>query len=172
MLDFVLNLLITPGGIDSLGGDGGTYRSVALIAAGHFLSQALMWPLSGWIAKTTTMRLKWRQALVVLLVAMAGERVMFGLADLSCRLSAARMMTYEAAKLYDAGQDISVIAAQAKLLASETSHDVVDTALSDLQAGRGISVPGVAYRAVRVAMQMTPRRIYMPLSGALIKRFT
>lgn len=80
---FVLNLLITPGGIDSLGGDGGTYRSVALIAAGHFLSQALMWPLSGWIAKTTTMRLKWRQALVVLLVAMAGERVMFGLADLS-----------------------------------------------------------------------------------------
>lgn len=50
--------------------------------------------------------------------------------------------------------------------------DVVDTALSDLQAGRGISVPGVAYRAVRVAMQMTPRRIYMPLSGALIKRFT
>ena len=50
--------------------------------------------------------------------------------------------------------------------------DVVDTALRDLGAGRGVSVPGTAYRAIRVAMQMTPRRIYMPLSDALMKRFT
>lgn len=64
------------------------------------------------------------------------QALAFSLADLSCRLSAARMMTYEAAKLYDAGQDISVIAAQAKLLASETSHDVVDTALQ-LLGGAG-----------------------------------
>ena len=50
--------------------------------------------------------------------------------------------------------------------------DVVDTALKDLAAGHGVSVPGMAYRAVRVAMQMTPRRLYMPLSDALMKRFT
>lgn len=50
--------------------------------------------------------------------------------------------------------------------------DVVNTALRDLAAGRGVSVPGMAYRAIRVAMQMTPRRIYMPLSGRLMRQFT
>jgi short-subunit dehydrogenase len=49
---------------------------------------------------------------------------------------------------------------------------VVDTALKDLAAGHGVSVPGLAYRAIRVAMQMTPRRLYLPLSGALMQRFT
>ncbi len=50
--------------------------------------------------------------------------------------------------------------------------DVVDTALADLRAGRGVSVPGVAYRAVRLAMQLTPRRVYLPLSDTLQKRLT
>jgi short-subunit dehydrogenase len=49
---------------------------------------------------------------------------------------------------------------------------VVDTALKDLRAGRGVSVPGLAYRALRVAMQVTPRRVYLPLSGALTNRLT
>jgi short-subunit dehydrogenase len=49
---------------------------------------------------------------------------------------------------------------------------VVDTALKDLRAGHGVSVPGLAYKAIRVAMQMTPRRVYMPLSGALVQRLT
>lgn len=51
-------------------------------------------------------------------------------------------------------------------------EDVVDTALKDLAAGRGVSVPGLAYRALRVAMQVTPRRLYLPLSGALMQRLT
>ncbi len=51
-------------------------------------------------------------------------------------------------------------------------RDVVDTALKDLRSGRGISVPGIAYRAIRLAMQMTPRRVYLPLSGALTRRLT
>lgn len=50
--------------------------------------------------------------------------------------------------------------------------EVVDTALADLRAGRGISVPGMAYRAIRVAMQFTPRRGYLPLSDTLQKRLT
>jgi len=50
--------------------------------------------------------------------------------------------------------------------------EVVDTALADLRAGRGISVPGMAYRAIRVAMQFTPRRVYLPLSDTLQKRLT
>ena len=52
------------------------------------------------------------------------------------------------------------------------ADQVVDTALADLRAGRGVSVPGIAYRAIRVAMQLTPRRVYLPLSGTLQKRLT
>jgi short-subunit dehydrogenase len=51
-------------------------------------------------------------------------------------------------------------------------EDVVDTALRDLATGRGISIPGMAYRAVRLAMQYTPRSVYLPLSANLLKRFT
>lgn len=51
-------------------------------------------------------------------------------------------------------------------------ESVVDTALRDLRAGHGVSVPGMAYRALRVAMQMTPRRVYLPLTGALLNRLT
>lgn len=49
---------------------------------------------------------------------------------------------------------------------------VVDTALQDLRSGHGVSVPGLAYRAIRVAMQYTPRRLYLPLTGALMQRLT
>lgn len=52
------------------------------------------------------------------------------------------------------------------------ADDVVDTALKDLDGGHGISVPGTAYRALRMAMQFSPRRVYMPLSAALMDRFT
>ncbi len=78
---FVLNLLATPGGIESLGGDGGTYRSVATIAAGHLLVQVLSWPLSQWMAGMTTIPVRWRHALAILLAAMAGERVAYAIAD-------------------------------------------------------------------------------------------
>lgn len=76
------------------------------------------------------------------------QALAFQFADLSCRLSAARMMTYEAAKLYDARQDISVIAAQAKLLASESGHDVVDMALQIL-GGAGYVKPNPVERMYR-----------------------
>jgi len=49
---------------------------------------------------------------------------------------------------------------------------VVDTALKDLRSGHGVSVPGLAYRAIRVAMQYTPRRFYLPLTGAVMQRLT
>lgn len=49
--------------------------------------------------------------------------------------------------------------------------DVVDTALKDLGAGRGVSIPGLPYRAVSLAMRFTPRTIYMPLSKGLLGRF-
>lgn len=36
----------------------------------------------------------------------------------------------------------------------------------------GSAFPRIAYRAIRVAMQLTPRRVYLPLSGTLQKRLT
>ncbi len=51
-------------------------------------------------------------------------------------------------------------------------ESVVDAALKDLRAGHGVSVPGLAYKAIRIAMQMTPRRVYMPVSAALMQRLT
>jgi alkylation response protein AidB-like acyl-CoA dehydrogenase len=76
------------------------------------------------------------------------QALAFQLADLASRLSAARLTMYEAARAYDAGGDISIIAAQAKLLASETSHDVVDTALQ-LLGGAGYVKPNPVERMYR-----------------------
>lgn len=76
------------------------------------------------------------------------QALAFELADLASRLTAARLVTYEAARLYDEGGEISAIAAQAKLLASETSHDVVDTALQ-LLGGAGYVKPSAVERMYR-----------------------
>jgi hypothetical protein len=50
--------------------------------------------------------------------------------------------------------------------------DVVDAALADLKDGHGISIPGLPYRAVSLAMRYTPRSIYLPLANSLLRRFT
>ena len=78
---FVLNLLATPGGIESLGGDVATYRSMAMVATGHLVVQSLFWPLSGWLAGMARVRVRWSHALAILLAAMAGERVVYAVAD-------------------------------------------------------------------------------------------
>jgi len=72
----------------------------------------------------------------------------FTLADLAARLSAARALTYEAARAYDSGSEVSVLAAQAKLIASETSHDVIDTALQ-IFGGAGYVKPNPVERLYR-----------------------
>lgn len=76
------------------------------------------------------------------------QALAFRLADSACRLSGARLMTYEAARAYDAGLDITVIAAQAKLTASEASHEVVDMALQML-GGAGFVKPNPVERMYR-----------------------
>lgn len=50
--------------------------------------------------------------------------------------------------------------------------DVVDTALRDLRAGRGVSIPGVQYRALALAMRLTPHRLYLPLARRVTQRLT
>jgi alkylation response protein AidB-like acyl-CoA dehydrogenase len=72
----------------------------------------------------------------------------FMMADAATKLSAARMMVFEAAKAYDAGQDVSTLGAMAKLFSSEASHEICDVAMSVL-AGRGYVKPNVVERCYR-----------------------
>ena len=76
------------------------------------------------------------------------QALAFALADMACRLSSARMMTYAAASAYDAGAEASVLAAQAKLVATEASHDIVDGALQ-IMGGAGYVKPNPVERMYR-----------------------
>lgn len=81
---FVLNLITTPGGVESLGGGHDTYVAAGLIVLGHILLQILFWPLSRWLAKRwpSSLRLRSAGVLSVLMVMPLGERFTYGLADI------------------------------------------------------------------------------------------
>ena len=79
---FVVNLLMTPGGVQSLGGGGDTYLSIAITSLGHILLQFLLWPISIWMAARKYLPIRWRVALAVLASLMIGERVVYGMADI------------------------------------------------------------------------------------------
>ncbi len=79
---FVVNLLLTPGGIQSLGGGSDTYSSIALIVGVHVLVQAMLWPCSQWLADRSPIHIRMHWVIIVLGVAMIGERIAYGLADI------------------------------------------------------------------------------------------
>ncbi|MDQ0381108.1 acyl-CoA dehydrogenase family protein [Amycolatopsis thermophila] len=72
----------------------------------------------------------------------------FRLADLAVELSAARMLTYEAARAYDAGQPVSVPGSMAKRYTSEVAHRAVDLAVR-VFGGAGFRKPCPAERPYR-----------------------
>jgi alkylation response protein AidB-like acyl-CoA dehydrogenase len=72
----------------------------------------------------------------------------FKLADLATEISAARMMLYEAARAYDAGEDVSNLGAMAKLYTSEVSHKAADVAVQ-VWGGFGYCKPNLAERLYR-----------------------
>jgi alkylation response protein AidB-like acyl-CoA dehydrogenase len=76
------------------------------------------------------------------------QAIGFKLADAATQLSAARMMLYEAARAYDAGEDVRCLGAMAKLFASEVAHTVCDDAMQVL-GGRGYVKPSVVERCYR-----------------------
>ena len=98
-------------------------------------------------------------------VAYAKKRIAFGapiaklqaiqwmIADMSTRLEAARMLTYKAAVLQDAGEKFSLAAAHAKLFSAETAGFCVDRAMQ-IHGGYGyigeFSVIEKLYRDQRV----------------------
>jgi alkylation response protein AidB-like acyl-CoA dehydrogenase len=72
----------------------------------------------------------------------------FQIADVATQVSAARMMTFEAARAYDAGKDVSVLGAMTKLFASEAAHLAADVAVQ-VFGGDGYCRPCVAERLYR-----------------------
>ncbi len=72
----------------------------------------------------------------------------FRLADMATEISAARMMLYEAARVYDAGGDVTSLGAMAKLYASEVAHRAADNAVQ-IWGGLGYCKPTVAERLYR-----------------------
>ena len=72
----------------------------------------------------------------------------FRLADALMELSAARLLMYQAAQVFDRGGDASLLGAKAKLYASEVSHRVVDTAVQ-VFGGLGYCKPTAVERYYR-----------------------
>jgi alkylation response protein AidB-like acyl-CoA dehydrogenase len=72
----------------------------------------------------------------------------FRLADMATEISAARLMLYEAARVYDEGGDVSNLGAMAKLFCSEVAHRAADGAVQ-IWGGLGYCKPTVAERLYR-----------------------
>jgi alkylation response protein AidB-like acyl-CoA dehydrogenase len=76
------------------------------------------------------------------------QGISFRLADIATELSAARMLTYEAAAAYDRGERVSLAGAKAKLYTSEVAHRAVDLAVQ-IYGGDGFCKPCPAERLYR-----------------------
>jgi alkylation response protein AidB-like acyl-CoA dehydrogenase len=76
------------------------------------------------------------------------QGISFRLADLAVELSAARMLTYEAARAHDEGRAVSMPGAMAKLYTSEVAHRAVDLAVQ-VHGGDGFCKPCPAERLYR-----------------------
>ncbi|GAA1007949.1 acyl-CoA dehydrogenase [Acrocarpospora pleiomorpha] len=76
------------------------------------------------------------------------QGVSFPLAEIATELSAARMMTYEAARMFDAGQDTSVIGSMAKYYGSTVAHHAVNVGVQTF-GGYGYCKPSKVERLYR-----------------------
>jgi alkylation response protein AidB-like acyl-CoA dehydrogenase len=76
------------------------------------------------------------------------QGISFPLADVATGITAARMITFEAARIFQAGGDVSILGAMAKLHASEVAHKSVDTAVQ-VFGGAGYCKPCPAERLYR-----------------------
>lgn len=72
----------------------------------------------------------------------------FALADMATEVSAARMMLYQAAQMYDQGKDVATIGAMSKLYTSEVAHRAADKAVQ-IWGGLGYCKPSVVERLYR-----------------------
>jgi membrane-anchored protein YejM (alkaline phosphatase superfamily) len=79
---FVLNLLLTPGGVESLGGGSDTYASIALLALAHVSVQTIGWFLCAWLVRKNRLAIRWAWVVGIIAIVMLGERIAYAVADL------------------------------------------------------------------------------------------
>lgn len=79
--NFVINLITTPGGIESLGGGEDTYWTIGGIVVMNILIQTALWLVSRAIC-TRFQLPSWRWAVMLLVLAMSGERLIYGVSDI------------------------------------------------------------------------------------------
>lgn len=93
---FVVNLLLTPGGIDALGGGKDTYLAAAGVFAGHLLAQFLFWMIARKV-RTWRPRMRGRSIAMLMALAVVGVHGAYGLADIrndGAILNAAKVYPY------------------------------------------------------------------------------
>lgn len=78
---FVWNLLMTPGGYSSMGGDEASNLTALLVVAAILLLESLLWALGSHRLPALRGR-PWRYALAVLVLTMVGERAVYGVSHL------------------------------------------------------------------------------------------
>lgn len=76
------------------------------------------------------------------------QGVGFKLADLATRISAGRMLAYEAARAFDDGEDVNTVGAQAKLFCSEVAHEAANVGVQ-VFGGQGFVKPNLVERIYR-----------------------
>ena len=76
------------------------------------------------------------------------QGISFPLAEIATELSAARMMTYEAARMFDTGQDTSIIGPMAKYYGSTVAHHAVNVGVQTF-GGAGYCKPNKIERLYR-----------------------
>ena len=152
-----ITAFVVPGGVDGLGGEAldllaphaiGTLElDGVFVPADHVLGEVdagfsvAMRTLDLFRSSVGAFAVGMAQAALDAAVAFAGERRSFGheirdfqaishqLAEAAARTKAARLLVYDAAATYDAGDRVTKASAIAKLYATETAQFVVDTAL-------------------------------------------
>ncbi len=101
------------------------------------------------------------------------QNTQFQIADMQTKIDAARMMVYRAATAADDGEDIAVVAAQAKLFASDVANTVTRYAVQ-MMGGYGYCREYPVERMMRDAKiteiyEGTSEVMKMVISGALLK---
>jgi len=79
---FVWNLLLTPGGVDSLGSGSSSYWSAALIVVDLLLVQTVLYGASTWIARRAATPWLPKALVIALLALMLGEKFIYAASDL------------------------------------------------------------------------------------------
>jgi len=134
---FVLNLVMTPGGLDSMGGGADTVLYFALIIVGLFGAQALLF----WLARNgqglaAQVSRRWKGMMIALLAAFIIQGLSYGISDLTAKSEVLNVSDsiplYQPVKIRSIGAALGYRRPTEKKIALEDTHGRVNYPLSPL----------------------------------------